>query len=180
MKKILVIFSLLLFAVGLNAQTSGKTYSFLGSVVGKTAFSYTRNTVYTATQLKDSIGGTASKYWIFYINKPALYYWQLDCVYDTIFYKAPGQKTMRVVGNHVIIKVEGSIDGVHWTQIDSTLFHPTTRYVPAGDYGKLRSVKMKDVSAGSLYPWLKVTATGLDAGKCALISNLALQVGLRY
>ena len=174
MKKFLILMIGLLFVITLQAQTSGTTYGLASSVTSSTAFNLSKVTFWRGTQLKDSISGTASKNWVFDIAKGNLYYYQVVCSYDTVL------RGHRVLGNHVIVALSGSVDGVYYTQIDSILYHPTSRYVTGGDYGAIRSVKMKDVSTGVLWRYLRVTATGQDANKCAIISKLMVKVGIRY
>jgi hypothetical protein len=166
--------------IAIQAQTSGTTYPISLSTFSRTAFNYSRSTVYTAAQLKDSISGTASKNWVFYINSPALYYYQVVIAYDTILRKDATHRTQRTVGNHVTIKLEGSVDGVYYTQIDSILYHPTASYISTGAYAIIRNVKMKDVTTGVLWNYLRITGTGGDAVKCAIIPKLMVKIGKRY
>ena len=175
MKKLFVIIIGLLLLVGLQAQTSGTVYTLPSNVTWYTAFDYTHTTKYTATQLKDSIGGTAVKYWDFAIQKPRLYYYQFMIEYDTILIVG------RAVGNHVTVSLQGSIDGSHFVQIDSVLFHPTTMWLPPAQLlaPTLGASTLKDVTTGVLWRYLRVKATGGDAAKCSIISKLAVKVGLK-
>jgi hypothetical protein len=173
MKKLFgLIIGLLLF-IGLQAQTSGTTYTLPPGVTSYTAFNYAHTGDYDHTSIKDSINGSAVNYWIFDIAKSQLYYFQVVCVYDTILDVA------RAVGNHVTVILYGSIDKSYWTMVDSLQFHPTTGYLPGGIY-ESKAVQMADVATGVLWRYLKVEATGLDAAKCAIISKLMIKVGLRY
>ena len=180
MKKFIAIISLLLFAVGLQAQTSGTTYTLPANVTSKVAFNNARSTVYSASVLKDTISGTASKYWIFDIQKSNLYFFQTVVVFDTVLYKAPARTVQRTVGNHVNVWLYGSIDGSYWSPIDSIQFHPTTKYLPGGAYAVTKDVQMADVATGVLWRYFKIEATGVDAGKASIISKLMVKVGLRY
>lgn len=180
MKKLFLFFALLLFAVGLNAQTSGTTYVLAPGVTSKTAFNYVRSTAYTATQLKDTVSGTAVKYWIFDIAKSNLYYFQTVVVFDTTCYRPAGRTAIRTLGNHVTVWLYGSIDGSYWSPIDSLIFHPTRNSLPAGANGIVQAVQMKDLATGVLWRYMKVEATGADAGKASLISKLMVKVGLKY
>jgi len=160
MKKLIVIFALLLFAVGLNAQSGTITTFPTGSTFAK----------YTPVAT-DTVNGTAVKYWTFLVNKPNLYYYTVTAEFDQ--YKI----ATRSIGNHVILKMEGSIDGTAWVNIDTTLFHPAA----TGNFaeGKVL-VPASDVATGVLWKYLKFTATGLDANKCAKLISLAIKVGNRY
>ena len=175
MKKLFVMIIGLLLIVGLQAQTSGTTYTLPSNVTWYTAFNNTHTTKYTATQLKDSIGGTASVYWDFAIQKPRLYYYQFMIEYDTVLIIG------RSVGNHVTVSLQGSIDGSHFVQIDSVLFHPTTMWLPPAQLlaPTLGASTLKDVTTGALWRYLRIKATGGDANKCSIISKLAVKVGLR-
>jgi hypothetical protein len=179
MKKFALILAGLAFMLALGAQTSGTTYTFAPNETFKTAFTYTHTTKYSATQLKDSIGGATTLYWIFAVNKSQLYYYQFLFEYDTILIAA------RAAGNHVTFNTYGSIDGTYWTKLDSCLMHPTTSYLPAyvsviAAQAALTSQSLKDVSTGVLWKYLKFEAVGADANTCSICSKLALKIGLRY
>lgn len=176
MKKLLALIMALILVVGLQAQTSGTTYTLPSNTSSYTAFSLTHTGDWDATSLKDSIGGTASKYWTFAINKSALYYYQFIVEYDTVL------TTGRSVGNHVTVALQASIDGTYFVQIDSVLFHPTTMWLPAAQVlaPALGVTTLKDVTTGVLWRYLRVKATGSDANTCSLISKLMVKVGLRY
>jgi len=168
MKKLFVLFIGLVLSVALMAQTSGTTYTLPSGVTSYMAFNYA---THTATCLTDSINGTASKYWVFAINKSSLYYYTLVCTYDTV------KIHNRVLGNHVTVVVSGSIDGTYYTMIDSAQFHPTLANISSQTPAK--SI-MGDVATGVLWRYIKVTATGLDANKCSVINKLMIKVGIRY
>ena len=176
MKKLLALITALLLVVALQAQTSGTTYTLPSNTSSYTALNYTHTGDWDATSLKDSIGGTAYKYWTFAINKSNLYYYQFIIEYDTVLTKA------RSVGNHVTIALQASIDGTYFVQIDSVLFHPTTMWLPAAQVlaPTLGVTTLKDVSTGVLWRYLRIKATGADANKCSIISKLMVKVGLRY
>jgi len=176
MKKLFGMIIGLLLIMGLQAQTSGTTYTLPANGTYYTAFSYA---THTATLLKDSIAGTAAaKTWIFAIQKSRLYYYQFFVEYDTVLIHD------RVVGNHVIVWLDASIDGVTYCNIDSVLFHPHSTNLPpaiqaSAALAALKSYNLKDVSTGVLWRYLRIRAIGLDANKCAVISKLAIKVGLR-
>jgi hypothetical protein len=181
MKKLfaLMISLLLIATIGMKAQTSGTTYTLPAGQTYYNAFSDTHTGDWDATTLKDSIGGTATKYWVFAINKSALYYYQFFVEYDTVLTIA------RATGNHVTVWLDASIDGTNYVTIDSTLFHPTAQWLPANQSvtaaaALLGVYNLRDVSTGVLYRYLKIRAVGGDANTCALISKLAVKVGLRY
>jgi len=179
MKKLLGIIIGLLLIVGLQAQTSGTTYTLPANVTWYSAFSNSHVGDWDATTLKDSIAGTAAaKTWIFAIQKPRLYYYQFFVEYDTVLTPA------RVLGNHVIVWLDASIDGVTYCAIDSVLFHPDFSSLPtqiqaSPTLAALRSYNLKDVTTGVLWRYLRIRAIGLDANKCAIISKLAVKVGLK-
>lgn len=180
MKKFLALMIGLIFVIALQAQTSGTTYVlYPAGTTAKTAFNYAHTGSYSAAQLKDTIGGTAVKYWIFDIAKSNLYYFQTVVVFDTVLYR-PSGKAMRTVGNHVGVWLYGSIDKVYWSPIDSLTFHPTINSLPGGANGLVQAVQMKDLSTGVLWRYFKVEATGVDAGKASIISKLMIKVGLKY
>lgn len=160
MKKLITIIALLLFAVGLNAQ-SGTIVTFPS---GSTFAKYTP----VAT---DTVNGTAVKSWTFLVNQSTLYYYTVTAEFDQ--YKI----VTRSVGNHVILKMEGSIDGTAWVTVDTTLFHPAA----TGNFAEGKAlVPANDVATGVLWKYLKFTATGLDANKCAKLISLAVKIGKRY
>ena len=173
MKKFLCLFVGLIFAIATMAQTTGTTYTFGPNETSKTAFSYTHTGDWDATSLKDSIGGTSTLTWYFAINKSNLYYFQTVVGYDTVLTVA------RAAGNHATVYLYGSIDKVYWTTLDSLQFHPTSGYVPGGIYAT-KAVQMADVATGVLWRFFKVTATGVDANTCSLITSLMVKIGLRY
>jgi hypothetical protein len=153
MKKLFgIIIGLLLF-IGLQAQTSGTTYTLPVGATYYSAFSYTHTAKWAAASLLDTINATATKYWVFAINKSQLYYYQFFVEFDTVL--ASG----RDVGNHITVWLEGSIDGTNYLPIDSVLFHPTTAYLPAASQataaGALKADgKLRDVTTGQLYRYL--------------------------
>jgi hypothetical protein len=165
--------------VGLQAQTSGTTYTLPVGQTYYNAFSNTHTGDWDATTLKDSIAATGTKYWVFAINKSNLYYYQFFVEFDTVLTIA------RAVGNHVTVWLDASIDGTNYVTIDSTLFHPTTMWLPADQSTVAASAllgvyNLRDVTTGVLYRYLKIRAVGGDAAKCSLISKLAVKVGIRY
>jgi hypothetical protein len=179
MKRLIVLFIGLLLVIGLKAQTTGTTYTLAPGETSKVAFNYTHTGDWDATTLKDSIGGATTLYWIFKINKSQLYYYTITTEYDTVLTIA------RAAGNHVTVNSYGSINGTYWVKLDSTLFHPTTSYLPAGQAASaaLATVGvngLKDVTTGVLWPYIKVEAVGGDANTCSIISKLAIKIGLRY
>ena len=180
MKKLfdLIVIGLLL-TLGLQAQTSGTTYTLASGQTYYNAFSLTHTGDWAAANLKDSIGGTATKYWVFNINKSNLYYYQFFIEYDTVL------TTGRAVGNTVTVWLEGSIDGTNYLPVDSVLFKPTTAYLPAAQQATAaqalkNSLNLRDVTTGQLYRYLKVRCVGGDANKCSIISKLSVKVGIRY
>lgn len=176
MKKFLFIIGMMLLSAALMAQTSGTVYTLSPNVTYYSAFNKTHTTRWANADVKDSIGGTATKYWIFAVNKSQLYYYQFLFEYDTVLTAG------RVVGNHVTFSTYGSIDGNYWTKLDSALFHPTTMWLPDAQAAKATAdvASLKDVSTGVLWRYLKFEAKGGDANKCSICSKLALKVGLRY
>jgi hypothetical protein len=176
-RSLIIIIGLLMFAV-LGAQTSGTTYTLPTNVTSYTAFSLSHTGDWDATSLKDSIGGTATKYWTFNINKSNLYYYQFYVEYDTVLTSA------RTVGNHVTVSLQGSIDGTTFVTVDSTLFHPTTSWLPAVQTVTAARaaegvMNLKDVSTGVLWKYLRISATGGDASTCSLITKIMVKVGLK-
>jgi len=181
MKKLFGMIIGLLLIMGLQAQTSGTTYTLPANVTWYSAFSHTHTTNYSATVLKDSIGGTDTKYWDFAILKPKLYFYQFLVEYDTVLFQPAGRTVQRTVGNHVTVSLQGSIDGTYFVTLDTVLFHPTTMWLPAAQLvsPSLGVATLKDVTTGTLYRYLRISAKGGDAAKCSIISKLAVKVGLR-
>lgn len=166
-----------LFVVfALSAQTSGTTYTLPTGVTSYTAFNKTHTGKWAAADVKDSVGGAVTKYWVFNINKSQLYYYQISLEFDTLL--ASG----RSVGNHITVTTYGSIDGSYYTTIDSVLFHPTTMWLPAAQLVSSSPAgnTLRDVTTGVLWKYIKVAAVGTDASTCSLITKLAIKVGIRY
>jgi hypothetical protein len=177
MKKLILIlagiFALMTISLG---QTTGTTYTLGTNETYKVAFNYTHTGDWDATSLKDSIGGATTLYWIFAVNKSALYYYQFLFEYDTVL------TVGRAAGNHVTYNTYGSVNGTYWTKLDSCLMHPTTAYLPAAQLttATSHSQSLKDVTTGVLWRYLKFEAVGGDANTCSITSKLALKIGLRY
>lgn len=175
MKKLLLIFAALSLIIGLQAQTSGTTYTLSPNVTYYNAFQRTHTGDWAAAELVDSIGGTASKYWQFNIGKSTMYMYQFLIEYDTVL------THNRTVGNTVYAYAQGSIDGTHWVTIDSTTFKPTASYLPPAQLvSPTKQAALADVTTGVLWRYLRVYFTGATANECAIISKLALKVGLKY
>jgi len=157
MKKLFILSFLVVLSMTIMAQS--------GSVVALNNNTYAKYTPVAG----DTIGGTATKYWVFFVNKPELYYYVATCQFDKRL------TTSRVLGNHVTLTLSGSIDGTNYVTLDTTLFHPTT-----GNYG-MGTVKIpaSDVATGILWRYLKFTAVGGDADKGATLASLALKIGLK-
>lgn len=177
MKKILCLFFGLLLIAGLQAQTSGTTYTLPAGQTYYNAFSLTHTGDWAAADLKDSIGGTATKYWIFAIKKPQLYYYQFNIQVDTVLTVA------RAVGNTVVIWLDGSIDGTNYFTVDSVIFKPTTYWIIDNATAAANLItpiaNLRDVTTGVLWRYFKIRAVGADAAKCSLVSKLSLKVGLK-
>jgi hypothetical protein len=186
MKKLILLSFLFALSVSLMAQsTSGTTYVIPPSNSQVVAFNKVRTTTWTSAQLADSIGGTASKNWVFLVNKSQLYYYQFLVTYDSILYHPSTRTTHRTAWNHVEVDLFGSMDGVYYTFMDSVVFHPTGGWMPAGQAANATRAtegvqNIKDLSTGCLYKYLKLVATGKDAGKASIINSISLKIGLRY
>jgi hypothetical protein len=186
MKKMIIFLGLLLIAVVIQAQsTSGTTYLVPVNGAQVVAFNKVHTTYWTSVQLADSIGGTASKNWVFLVNKPQLYYYQFLVTYDSVLYHPSTRTTHRTAWNHVEVDLFGSMDGVYYTFMDSVVFHPTGGWMPAGQAANATRAaegvqNLKDLSTGCLYKYLKLVATGKDAGKASIINSISLKIGLRY
>ena len=175
MKKFIAIMIGLVFSLALMAQTSGTTYVLKPNVTSYTAFNNTHTGDWDATTLKDSIGGTAVKYWIFDLAKSKPYYYTIALEYDTVLTVA------RAAGNHVTVRLSGSIDGSYFVSIDTVLFHPTTMWLPAAQLvSNSPAGVLSNITTASCWRYLKITATGGDAAKCALITKLAIKLGVLY
>lgn len=177
MKKLLgfIISLLLVSMIGLQAQTSGTTYTLPTGQTFYTAFQKTHTGDWAAAELKDTIGGTATKYWDFAINKSQLYYYTILFEYDTVL------TVNRTIGNILYAYARGSIDGTHWVTIDSTTLKPTAAYLPPAQLlTATKQAALNDVSTGVLWRYIRFTVTGATANECAIISKLAIKVGLRY
>jgi len=175
MKKFIAIMIGLLFTAFLMAQTTGTTYTLKPNVTSYTAFNYTHTGDYDATTLKDSIGGTAALYWVFDLAKSKPYYYTIALEYDTVL------TVGRAAGNHVTVRLSGSVDGSYYVSIDTVLFHPTTMWLPAAQLvSNSPAGVLSSLSTAAVWRYLKVTATGGDANKCAIISKLAIKLGVLY
>jgi hypothetical protein len=166
MKKLILFFALLLFAVGVEAQ-SGSTVLFGNSTYAK------YNPV-----ASDTIGGTATKYWVFFVNKPDLYYYVGTVRLTQLLVNPLGTGTGRTTANHVTLTLAGSIDGTYYVDLDTCLVHPTTTATTLQNMSRTLNWT-SDVSTGILWRYLKVTATGGDATRGATLTSLALKIGLK-
>jgi hypothetical protein len=175
MKRIAFILIGLLFVALTFAQTSGTTYTLAPNVTSYSAFQKTHTGDWAAAELKDSIGGTASKYWIFAINRSKLYFYTILFEYDTVC------TVNRTTGNTVYAYAQGSIDGTHFVTIDSTTLKPTASYLPPAQLvSPTKQAALADVSTGVLWKYIRVYFTGATANECAIISKLAIKIGERY
>lgn len=175
MKKIFALIIGLLLVIGLQAQTSGTTYTLSPNVTYYSAHQKTHTGDWAAADLKDSIGGTATKYWIFAVNKSKLYFYTFLFEYDTVL------TSNRTTGNTLYAYAQGSIDGTHFVTIDSTTLKPTASYLPPAQLvSPTKQAALADVATGVLWKYLKFSVTGATANECAIISKLALKVGERY
>jgi hypothetical protein len=160
MKKLILFLGLLFIAVGLFAQSG--TVVTMGNV----------NTAKYTPVAADTVNGTSatSKYWIFLVNKPCLYYYVVTARVDAV------TTTSRSAGSHCILTMAGSIDGTNYITMDTTLFHPTT-----GNFslGTVHTVAY-DVSTGVLWKYIKFTLVPSDANKGAKLYSLAIATGNRY
>jgi len=164
---------MLLFTAAMMAQTSGTTYVLRPNITSYTAFNYTHTGDWDATTLKDSIGGTDALYWVFDVAKSQAYYYAIALEYDTVL------TIGRAAGNHVTVKLSGSIDGSYYVTIDTVLFHPTTMWLPAAQLVSATPAGvLSNVSTRTMWRYLKITATGGDASVCSLITKLAIKIGL--
>jgi hypothetical protein len=161
MKRIIFIFALLLVAVSLSAQrvvttaASGSTIT-LGPV---------ENSVKVTPTAADTVGGTATKYWVFAIDKPSLQLWSIVTNIDTI------KKSNRVEGNRVRMRILGSLDNSTYVQIGSSIFYNVNAGTNADS-----TFAVSDVSTGVLWKYLKVEYTGVVAAKCSKPTTLILKV----
>jgi len=172
MKKFLMIIMGLLLAVAIQAQTSGTVYTLGTNVTYYSAFQKTHTGDWAAADLKDSIGGTATKYWDFAINKSKLYFYQILFEYDTVL------TSNRTTGNTLYAYARGSIDGTHWVTIDSTTLKPTAAYLPPAQLvTATKQAALADVATGVLWKYIRFTVTGATANECAIISKLAIKIG---
>jgi hypothetical protein len=161
MKK-LIILSFLVALSGIIMAQSGTTVT-MGT--GSTQATYT-------PVAADTINGTSatSKYWVFLVNKPTLYYYAVTCRVNQV------TTTARAAGTHAIMTMAGSIDGTNYVTIDTTLFHPTT-----GNYGEdLPHLIAYDLTTGVLWRYLKFTLAASDANKGAKLHSLSIKIGERY
>jgi hypothetical protein len=157
MKKIFLFLGFLLFAVAMNAQ-SGATTKMLA----------TKNTVNYSPVASDTVGGTATKYWVFQIDRPEINYYISTVRFNQ---KLTGGRT---VGNHVTLTLSGSIDGVGYITIDTALVHPSATH----NQGEGKTLNWTyDFTTGTLYNYLKVTAVGGDANKGSTLTELGIKIG---
>jgi hypothetical protein len=167
MKK-LIILSFLIALSGIIMAQSGTTVT-MGNVT---------NAKYTPVA-SDTIGGTATKYWIFLVNKPNLYYYVSTVKLTQLLVNPLGTGTGRTTANHVTLTLSGSIDGTYYVDLDTCLVHPTV--TPTTLQNMYRTLNWtSDVSTGVLWKYLKVTAVGGDATRGATLTSLALKIGNRY
>jgi hypothetical protein len=159
MKKLLLLSFLVVLSMTIMAQSA--------TVVAMNNNTYAKYT----PDASDTIGGTAVKYWVFFVNKPNLYYYVSTVRFD--------QKTTvaRSIGNHVTLALLGSIDGTNYVSIDTALIHPSASH-NQGE-GKVLNWSY-DVSTGVIWRYLKVQATGGDANKGATLVSLSMKIGNRY
>ena len=180
MKKLLFMLAVLLFAVGLQAQTTGTVYTLQsGQTYYSTPWNYTHTGDWDVTSLKDSIGGTATLTWTFALNKTQLYYYQFFIGYDTV------RTSARTVGNTVVVWLDGSNDNANWCVVDSTIFKPTANWLaPIQTTVPARclegTMNLRDVTTGQLWRYLRIRAIGQTANECAIIPRITLKLGLRY
>lgn len=158
MKKLFIFLGLLLFAVGIQAQSTSTV--MLGNVT------YAKYTPVAS----DTIGGTATKYWTFFVNKQELYYYVATVRFNVM---TTGGRTP---GNHVTLTLSGSVDGTAFVTLDTCLVHPSATHNQG--MGKVLNWS-SDVSTGVLWRYLRVTALGGDADQGATLYSLALKVGLK-
>jgi hypothetical protein len=160
MKKLFILSFFLLIAGSLFAQRTVSAAS--GST---TSLASTESSVVVTTTASDTIGGTATKYWLFNINKPKLQFYSFVINIDTIL------TTSRVVANRTRVQFFGSLNGTTFVQIGSNIFHN----VNAGT-GTDSTFAVSDVATGVLWKYIKVNFTGIVANKASKPTTIQLKV----
>lgn len=156
MKKLIVILSLLLFAVTMNAQVSGSTVTMAAN---------STYAVITPTAT-DTVSGTVSKYWDIALNKSKLQYFGFAVSIDST------KRPSRIHGNRVLVQVYGAVQQTGtWRQIGTNIFYG----VNAGTSGDT-TMLVADLTTGILYRYLRIKFTGVVANHCATVSKLSLRV----
>lgn len=164
MKRLIVIFSLLLFAVGLQAQVMGTTKALNGGSLYVITPSTTVKTT-AADSINGSDAASTTKYVTFDVNRPKLYYFTVQCQLDTT------KLHHRVLANHVWVQVLGSMNNPTgnsgWTAIGNPV-----KFGASVD----STFVISDVSTGVLWRYLKVRFSGITAAKCSSLNTLILKV----
>ena len=155
MKKMIMFLALICFAVNLMGQASGSTITFLPNQTIKTV----------TTTASDTVNGTATKYWIFALNKPKLQYYSYLIELDTFLTPA------RIHGNRVQIKSYGSLDGNTWVQFNTTGFYN----INAGTNGD-STFAYSDVATGNLWKYYKLEFLGIVATHTTKVAKISLKV----
>lgn len=161
MKKLIAIIGIMLVCiVAVQAQrtvsaASGTTTSL---AVGESLLKIT-------TTAADTVGGTATKYWIINVNKPKLQLYTFVTNIDTIRTHTRGS------GNRVRFRVYGSIDGSTWLQVGSTIWYNRNAGTLADS-----TFAVSDVSTGVLWKYFKFEYLGVVASRCSKPTLLMLKV----
>lgn len=156
MKKLALIISLLLFAVGVQAQ--------FGTLQSLTSSGYYKVVTPVAG---DTIHGTEASastahYYDFFVNKEKVQYFSFAVELDTV------KTHHRVLANHVWAQVLGSIDGSTFVAVGS----------PVKFGASVDSLfTISDVATGTLWRFYRIRFSGVTANKCTLLKKLSVKFG---
>lgn len=159
MKKILFIISLLLIAVGLNAQFSATAKAMPAT-----------NTVYTITPAAgDTIHGSdaasTAHIYVIKVNTSKPYYFSSIIKLDTI------KTHHRVLANHVWVQVLGSLTNPSGNDGWIAIGNPV-KFGASVD----STFTINDVATGVMYPYLKFRFSGITANKCSKVASFAIKI----
>ena len=160
MKKILSIFVFLFAVLSLSAQ-----YRVTSASASTNTIPPGYNSIVVTTTAADTVGGTATKYWMFATNKNELQLYSWVIKLDTI------KIHNRSGGNRVKVSFYGSIDKSTWVQIGSSIYYNRNAGTLADS-----TFAVSDVSTGIIWPYLKAEFVGITANKCSKPQTIQLRV----
>jgi hypothetical protein len=160
MKKILSISALLFIVISIQAQ-----YRVTAASASTNTIPPAYQSIVVTTTAADTVGGTATKYWMFATGKTDLQLYTWVVKLDTI------KVHSRSGGNRVKVSFYGSIDKSTWVQIGSSIYYNRNAGTLADS-----TFAVSDVSTGVLWPYLKAEFVGITANKCSKPQTIQLRV----